>query len=257
MSVARRHELRVFFIWVVVVTWGLGAIGMWLPRVLPIREFSSSSVFYWAAGYAITTIGIVLTAAYDGRAGIRRLFSRLDPRRAAARWYAVVLMGYAGLGLMAFLVARFFDVSAARVPGATTLFSAFAATLVRDPGPLGEEIGWRGFALPRLLDVRSPLAATAVLGTIHALWHLPLFFIPGLAQHGRSFPAFAVGVVAIAVFNTWIYLRARGSLVLAVLIHFMANFCGGLLDAQAFPYFALVLGAAALIIVAAGGLRST
>ena len=71
--------------------------------------------------------------------------------------------------------------------------------IARDPGPPGEEFGWRRFALPQLLDRHSPIVATIRLALAHTAWHLPLFFIPGTAQSTISLPMFTVGVLAIAI----------------------------------------------------------
>ena len=134
------------------------------------------------------------------------------------------------------------------------LFPAIA----RDPGPVGEEFGWRGFALPRLVDRFSPLDASLRLGLIHAVWHLPAFFIPGMPQTQTSFPLFTLGVVSIAIFDTALYLRTGANLLLAILVHLLANVCGGIaLDAHVLNYFFVAEGIGAALVVAVGGLRST
>ena len=128
-------------------------------------------------------------------------------------------------------------------------------TLLIDVGPLGEEFGWRGFALPRVLEQWPPLKASLILGAIHAIWHVPLFFLPDMPQSRIPFPTFAVGVVSIAIIDTWLYLRSGANLLLAILVHLLANYCGGILGAPALPFFFAAEGAAALAIVALGGLR--
>jgi membrane protease YdiL (CAAX protease family) len=87
---------------------------------------------------------------------------------------------------------------------------------------MGEEVGWRGFALPRLQRHRSALAATIVLGVIHAFWHLPAFFYKdaykamGLAA---GLPMLVISVVAAAILFTWIYNSTRGSLLMVTVFH--------------------------------------
>src|SRR5262249_31108137 len=128
---------------------------------------------------------------------------------------------------------------------------------IKDPGPIGEEFGWRGFALPRLLERYSPLNASVRLGLIHAAWHIPLFFIPGMPQTQVSFLLFALGVVSIAIFDTALYLRTGASLLLAILAHLLANVCGGLAaDADVRNMFCAAEGIAAALVVVVGGLRS-
>ena len=82
-------------------------------------------------------------------------------------------------------------------------------------GPMGEEPGWRGFALPRLQANRSPLVATLILGVIVAAWHLPLVFLPG-----EDFsPVFLLGSVGITFMYTWIYNHTGGSVLMTIIAH--------------------------------------
>jgi membrane protease YdiL (CAAX protease family) len=139
----------------------------------------------------------------------------------------------------------------------TYAWSYLVIAIVKDPGPIGEEFGWRGFALPRLLERYSPLDASIRLGLIHAAWHIPLFFIPGMPQTQVSFLLFTLGVVSIAIFDTALYLRTDANLLLAILVHLLANVCGGFaLDAHALNVFFAAEGIAAALIVVGGGLKS-
>jgi len=90
----------------------------------------------------------------------------------------------------------------------------------------GEELGWRGFALPRLLPRFGSWGASAMVGIAWGLWHLPLFFIPGMPQFGAPFAAFAVYTVALSVILTLLFLRTRGSVVIATLFHGAVNTFG-------------------------------
>jgi membrane protease YdiL (CAAX protease family) len=86
-----------------------------------------------------------------------------------------------------------------------------------------EEVGWRGYGLPRL-DARFGLAgASIVVGIIWATWHLPLFFIPGTGTTGQSFPIYLLGVTAISVAIAWLYQHTNGSLFLTMLMHSAIN----------------------------------
>jgi len=100
-------------------------------------------------------------------------------------------------------------------------------TLIFDAGPLGEELGWRGYALPRLLAGRfSPLAAALVLGLIWGVWHLPAFFVAGTAQHDLQMGILwlIVGTMLASVIMTWLYRRTGGDVLASgVLVHLMNN----------------------------------
>jgi hypothetical protein len=248
--------VRIFFRYAFAVTWGVGLVGLIVSRfVQGTQPFSTTSPFYWAAGYAISVIGIAMTAFYDRGPGLRRLVTRLLPWRAHPHWYLIVFGGYGLVTAAAWQAARWFGAGPASLPGPRAMLVGVALALATDVGPLGEEFGWRGFALPRLLDRWTPVQASVILGAIHALWHVPLFFIPAMPQNHLSYPLFAVGVVSIAVIDTWLYLRSGANLLLAILVHLMANYCGGILGAPALPFFFAAEGVAALAIIAFGGMR--
>jgi membrane protease YdiL (CAAX protease family) len=95
-------------------------------------------------------------------------------------------------------------------------------------GPLFEEPGWRGFALPRLQDRYGPLVGTLILGLLWAVWHLPFYFIPGWADLNgglslASLSVFGLSALAIAIILTWVFDHTRGSLLLAMLVHASLN----------------------------------
>jgi CAAX protease family protein len=90
---------------------------------------------------------------------------------------------------------------------------------------LGEEPGWRGFALPRLIKNPGPKLGTLVLGVLWAFWHLPLFLIPGTAQYGTPFWPFVITLIAWSMVITLLVLQSRASVIPAMLFHLSANLC--------------------------------
>lgn len=101
-------------------------------------------------------------------------------------------------------------------------------------GPLPEELGWRGYALPKLQTAHGALAAALLLGAAHAVWHLPLFFMEGSHQASLGFlsPAFwryMVSVVFLSVIMSALFNASAGSTLSAILIHFTNNLTGELL----------------------------
>jgi uncharacterized protein len=102
---------------------------------------------------------------------------------------------------------------------------------------LGEEPGWRGFALPRLIERLGPNVGTLVLGFAWALWHLPLFVVAGTPQYGTPFVPFLVTLTAWSMVITLVVTNSRGSAVAAMLFHASANLCAFTMwepDAQIF-----------------------
>ena len=115
-------------------------------------------------------------------------------------------------------------------------------------------MGWRGFALPRLLRRFNPFIASLLLGAVWGIWHLPSFFVSGLPQAGLQIPVFLLGALALSVTATWIVVHARGSVFLSVLLHFSANFTLTVLAVPLLP-FSVFLAALSLVLLLVYGPR--
>src|SRR6516162_9998484 len=136
--------LRIFFVLAIALTWGIGGIGLliglWMPESRPL---STSSPLYYLAGYSVSLVGIVLTARYAGREGLRRLGRRLLPWRSPLRWYLIVAAGYAVITAFALGTAALVQPTTAAIPPWSAFLTSLVIAIVKDPGPLGEEFGWR------------------------------------------------------------------------------------------------------------------
>jgi len=102
-------------------------------------------------------------------------------------------------------------------------------------GPLGEEIGWRGFLQPELLKRFNPAITSIFIALIWLLWHIPLFWLEGAAQSGGSIVYFGLSVFAMAFLFTWLYLKSKGSLLLAILFHTMINYVSAFIIPSILP----------------------
>jgi membrane protease YdiL (CAAX protease family) len=107
--------------------------------------------------------------------------------------------------------------------GAEPLYIMLIAIVFSTPVQAGEEIGWRGYALPRLSASLGLSGASIALGIIWACWHLPFFFISGVDKSGQSFPVYLLGGTALSVAMAWLYWRANGSLLLTMMMHAAVN----------------------------------
>jgi membrane protease YdiL (CAAX protease family) len=123
----------------------------------------------------------------------------------------------------------------ARFPGwplgapTVTIWAALFGTISIWGGGM-EEIGWRGFALPRLQKLHSPLIASLIIGAFWALWHLPLYFNGQYTAASNTGPAALAGILfrfewslPLSVIFTWVYNRANGSLLIMVLFHVLLD----------------------------------
>jgi membrane protease YdiL (CAAX protease family) len=215
---------------------------------------SPANPLFYLAVYAPSIAAVTVTGYTGGVAGLKDLFGRLLLWRAGLRWYAIVLLGVPALLLIsAALSAWLAGNSRILLPDHWQLaIVPFLMSLAIDPGPLGEELGWRGFALPRLLDGRrSALTAAVLLGVVWGTWHLPAFFFSGLPQSGFSFGAFLLGNIALSVLMTWVFQNTGGSVLFAILIHWLVN--TRFVPRGTFDMFCGVCAVAAVIVAFATG----
>jgi uncharacterized protein len=217
--VVRRHPVPIYFALTYVATWML-----WAPLVLAGESLPAAVSFVLAmlGSLVPSTVALVLVALVNRRPGVRALLGRLLMGRFGLRWYAAVLavtlLGPLALGLSILLggVRPDLDITLIGAVG-FFFFSIFPGSAV------GEEIGWRGFALPRLQARDSALRAALVIGVVWGCWHLPLW-LTGTESHPlRLFVPFVVSVVAMSVLCTWMYNSTGGSLLIVVLLHAAAN----------------------------------
>jgi membrane protease YdiL (CAAX protease family) len=220
------------------------------------------------------TAAVLVTAAVDGRAGLRQLLARVGGWRVAPRWYLAALLAPLTLWLTLYSALLGDAPLAVLARGWQPLLTAFLSNVAVGlllPA-LGEETGWRGFALPRLQARYGPLRTTLLLGTLHSLWHLPAFFTPMLGPFvPLRFATFVLTGVAGAFLFTWVVNGARGSALPAILLHAALNaaatLVGRLIPADApLPGWSvsldvngwlnvLAFGAAALLLTALTGGR--
>jgi membrane protease YdiL (CAAX protease family) len=211
-----------------------------------------SVAFGFLALFAPALAAVVVTVALDGRGGALRLMRDAIRRRGLPIWYLVALALPFVLAGITNLVSRLTGTTPKSFDASVLPISLLLAVLV-----IGEELGWRGFALPRLQSMFHPLVAAVVLGAIWAAWHIPNALIPGLEYYVTAFPAFAAYVVAISILFTWLYNAARESILVAWVFHGAINTALAVFALEdivdQFTLNALVFGAAAVVVVIATG----
>lgn len=167
----------------------------------------------------------------SGFAGVKELFGRIRSRFSPV-WYLVALL----LIFAIELAAAGLNLAAGGVPP-EHWFVAPERGLLELAGQVyvmfAEELGWRGFALPRLQERFGSLGQALILGAIHACWHLPMFLVPGAPQAHTFFPYYLFTVIFWAAANTLLYSRSRGSVLPAMLFHFGLNMCAFTLNTPA------------------------
>jgi membrane protease YdiL (CAAX protease family) len=220
-------SLLTFFSLTFVVTWaswlaawaipGGGASGGHLRPGL-------GMVVFYLGTFSPAFVAVWLTARHEGRAGVRALLLRLVQWDVGLRWYVFAVTYFAAIKLAAALIHRLAIGEWPRF-GDEPLYLMIAATIASTIlfGQAGEELGWRGYALPRLAARFGLAGASILIGLIWAAWHLPLFFLPGTETTGQSFPSYLLAVTALSVAIAWLYMHTNGSLFHTMLIHSAIN----------------------------------
>jgi len=221
----KRHSLIIGILLMYLFTWPIDLAN---SGVLP---FQVPFVVAYLVGYGIVFASLLMTGLTLGTSGVIALLKRFLIWRMSWQWY-----------LVAFLLAPFISVitlylnawiSQTPIDFSTTnaynilgpnanLVLLIIPFLISDAITNGEEIGWRGYVLPRLQMRYSALTASLILGVIEGLWHLPKpAFLPQLAM--TAFAWYLIYKLALTIVRTWVYNNTRGSLLLVTLFHAAGN----------------------------------
>jgi membrane protease YdiL (CAAX protease family) len=198
-SFVKRHPMVTFFAITYTVGWA----------ALPFNTFGA---------YSPMVAAVIVIALTDGRAGFRRLGSRLVRWRVGWRWYGAAL----ALPLGTLAVSSALNIALGAPSPSLSQFSPWYAVLAVFAvnmvfplgGPLGEEPGWRGYAQPGLQNGRSPLAATTILAVLITIWHMPLL----LPAFGLQ-PIELLSTIAVTFWYSWLFNRSGGSALITLISH--------------------------------------
>ena len=172
--------------------------------------------------FAPSLVALGIGARAEGRPGVRVLLRRTLQWRVGTQWYLFAIGYLPAIKLSVALAHRVMTGSWPRF-GTEPWYIIVVAIAISTPVQAGEEIGWRGYALPRLAGRFGFARASILLGLIWSCWHLPIFFLRGADKYGQSFPVWTLQVVALSVAITWLYAHTNGSLLLTMLMHSAVN----------------------------------
>ena len=213
----QEHPLVTFWVLAFAVTWVV-----WVPRAVGVPMGVVGEAWTWAPAVA----AMIAAAITGGREALRQLLGRLLRWRVPWYWYVLVGVGPAafslGLAGVYVLLGGTWSIVAPRALQAPAILPVLLLVLSATDG-LGEELAWRGYALPRLLARHSALVASMILGFLWALWHLPLLWTAGIADQQLPLWLLLLDISAKAIVFTWIFLRTRGSVLIVVLLHGSTN----------------------------------
>jgi membrane protease YdiL (CAAX protease family) len=215
--------------WLLLAPMVLGQDGLGL---LPYSvSFGWYVILFLAASFTGPTLAaLVVTAALEGKPGVKHFLRRYGQWRVGVAWYLLMLFGFPAVYFIAASIWMGVEPLQAFVQQWSTLFTGYLAGVLIFPGLLqwGEEPGWRGFAQTRLQRHYGAWQASLVVGCLHGLWHLPnhLLIVGPPAAGPFDLSSFAVNtaiVMAITLLFTWIFNGGQQSILVAVLTHASFN----------------------------------
>ena len=221
----KRHPLVAYLVVAYAFSWALWSVLLVTEPPGVMQEGISPSFILLAllGGIGPSLAGIVTTAIIDGKGGLRDLFARLRRWRVSIGWYAAALLVTPLVALATFAVEWALGMPTATLEEMigslpiSIIWPVFAA--------LGEELGWRGFYLPRLQKRHTALRSSLIVGVAWGLWHIPTQVL-AFRQYGLLvvfayvFVVHIIAVTAQTTVMTWVHNNARQSLLMMVLFHF-------------------------------------
>jgi membrane protease YdiL (CAAX protease family) len=223
-----RHPLATFFFLAHSLSW-LIELPVILAHLQNGTRLRDGTLLLFLGSFGPSVAALILTAVSEGSTGVKALLERFSPRRAGLVWYAIALYGFPALGLLAITLG---GVSSARdvlsqLPFALVAVPVNALTSFLILGPLGEELGWRGYALPRLQAAYGALGASGVLGLLWAFWHAPLMLFPewrGDLPVWAFLTVYPLYTVPLTIIFTWAFNGSGGSVLIATVFHAGFNY---------------------------------
>jgi uncharacterized protein len=250
--VFRNQRLLAFFVLTFVWSWAC----WFLAIMLKSNSGYAEKTLFFLGGFGPSISAVCIVGYTGGKTGLLAWLS------SCIRWHRSwgfglwVLAFFAPLMVLALAAVRHVALGGTIPPSPAIehvpLFLANFILVLIAGGPLGEELGWRGFALPEMQKHMSWRSASLALGGIWGIWHLPLLFVAGAPQSGIQFFAFFVLIISTSVFYTWLYNRSRGSVLPVLALHTASNSWPGLIpilpsDADQRPYYFVIT----LVVIAA------
>ena len=185
----------------------------------------AATVLSLAGGFGPSLAAVAVVAYCSGMAGLRRWLSRCMRWRVGWRWivlafvFPAVFLALAAAGH----VAMGGTLPPSPAAGHVGMAAANFLLVFLVGGPVGEEFGWRGFALPALQMRWGWRIAGVLLGVVWAAWHLPLFYSAGTLQSHQPMGLYALSAIASSVLFAWLFNRTQSSVVPALVLHTAVN----------------------------------
>jgi membrane protease YdiL (CAAX protease family) len=256
-SATKNHPVIAFYILAFAISW-LG----WIPLTLYNRGISSfnSPLLNFIAVGGPTFAAVIVIILIKEKGGFKKLFGALLKLRISFGWYVFVFGFWIIVAAIAIGIGAIFGLKLPSLGqfGWIGLFPIFILMLLFN---VWEEIGWRGFALPRLQNSFSDLKIVFIMGPLWCLWHLPLLLDPTSSMSRVPWNGFIITELSATVIFTWLYEHTSGSLFFVSVFHAMSNTMAyvllqlGIYEATYLPFVGVTTAFAIAILLADGSQR--
>lgn len=248
--------IAAFFVVAFAWSWVLGFAA---TQIKP-QSMVTGTVLLMVSGFGPSIAAFAVVGTFSGAPGLRRWLAHCLNRHIGWRWFALAFLVPPAVMLIALAIHLLLGGSIPALIAANhiPLVIANFGLVLLVGGPVGEEFGWRGYAMSALMARTTWQGASLFIGVFWGLWHLPLFFTVGTAQSQMPIMVFMLNILAGSVLFGWLFVRSKGNVLPAIVLHTSLNTWAGLLiivpsAATGRPYALvtalLVAIAAALLII--------
>jgi len=225
-SIMKQYPVASFFVLAYAISWVL-----WVPVLLIIKFVLPAGqdpgwlmILMLLGTYSPTVAAVMMTRILEGKQGVKKLWAKFLVWRVGFRWYLFAFL-IAPIAILAAMAIYSLQGGSLGSFDPSQWFMVLLGPVFALPLFLGEELGWRGYALPRLQRKYSALWSSVIVGVLWTFWHTPAFWASeGTVISGQPVTLFAVGwylifMIGLSILHTFIYNNTKGSVLLAVLFH--------------------------------------
>lgn len=238
-----KENLRHFFLLTIGFSWILWLLVIFINKSYPQQVILKEALDTFAI-FVPSLMGIFYVYLETGKKEMLKFLKKCLKYKFKFKYYLYLLIMPAILSVTFLLSKLFFTVNIKmklfKTPELIPVAFVYIFFL---GGPLGEEFGWRGYALPKLNMIFKPLYSSLILGIIWSIWHMPLFYIQDAVQKDINFFGYTLFTILITIIITIIFIKSGGSILAAILFHTMTNLSWGV-----FPLF-YQLGSAVIVLI--------
>lgn len=230
----KKYEIPLYLIITFLFTWIFWSIA-----------FTLNGAFRLVGAFMPSVMAIIFTSYFYGKKGIKELLKKLTIWKVNPLFYVFALFyTAASIYIPSFICistgANYKihinnQISVFHLNNPFTILAFFLAIIVFG-GPLGEELGWRGFVLPKLQKKFTPLISSIILGFIWTCWHIPMFLFH-IEGYNINFIVYLLQTIYLTIIITWLYNHTNGSLLIPILYHSVDNFILSICFPEFLNYF--------------------